>query len=101
MGAHYKNFEIGGSSQIVIYFILAALAIIALYVVIKLVDRYKERRKLKWFYNLVEEKGLSYKQTDYLKRIVLKNNIKDADELIDSVIRLDLPKHIRVKLIKY
>ena len=101
MGAHYKNFEIGGSSQIVIYFILAALAIIALYVIIKLIDRFRERKKLKWFYNLVEERGLSYKQSDYLKKVVIKHDIKDADELIDNVIRLDLPKHIRIKLIKY
>lgn len=101
MGAHYKSFEVSGASDIVIYFILAAVAIILLYVVMKALERYKEKKKLQWFYDLIKDKDLSYKQIDYLKYQIKKNGIKDADELLDSVIKLDFPKHIRVKLIKY
>jgi len=100
LGANYKSFEIGGASEIALYFILAAIAFIILYIIMKLIDRYRERKKLSWFYDIVEEKDLSHKQVEYLKRLIAKYDIDNSDEFLDSLIKLDIPKHIRVKLLR-
>jgi hypothetical protein len=98
MGAKLKNFEIPGASDTTIIAFLILITVFALFISYKIISHYIERRKLKWLFGVCKERKMTPKEVSYLERIVTKKNIKNSEELFNSVYSLNLPSPIKRKL---